>query len=177
MVTSSSMALLLGGMTPHLKAIAAPLFSAEELEKDLEPGQAMAASRVMENQAEKRAKQALPDGTQQAPPMTGAVKEALDRAEACLSHLALFQRFQACLPWWEHHGTPEVLHLLLQGIGAGQPLPPLLSLTERYKSPTEVQAATLILEGYQKEGEVKQLPGGVSNTWCPGLSFPSQKMG
>ena len=37
-VTSSSMALLLGGMAPHLKAVAAPLFSAEELEKDLEPG-------------------------------------------------------------------------------------------------------------------------------------------
>ena len=37
---------------------------------------------------------------------------------------------------------------------------PLLSLTERYKSPTEFQAATLILEGYKKEGAVKQLPGG-----------------
>ena len=67
MVTSSSMALLLGGMAPHLKAIAAPLFSAEELEKDLVPGQAIAASRVIESQAEERAKQALPDGAQQAP--------------------------------------------------------------------------------------------------------------
>ena len=96
--------------------------------------------------------------------MTGAVKEALDRAEANLSYLALFQRVQACLPWWEQHGVPEVLHLLLQGIGEGQPLPPLLSLADRYKSPTEVQAATLILEGYQKEGAVRQLPGGGCQT-------------
>ena len=124
MDTSSSMALLLGGMAPQLMAMAAPLFSAEELAKDMVPGQAMAASRVMESQEEERARQAPRDGAQQAPPMTGAVKEALDRAEASLSHLALFQRIQACLPWWDQHGTPEVLHLILQGIGAGQPLTP-----------------------------------------------------